>query len=113
MHLTSILLGALASSAAMARSIPKLQIRQIPGLNEVQSRNAEAAIGEVRAWGLNRHACITVIATALQESELQIYANPVVPESMNYPHDIVGGDQDSVGTSYTTPYGTIAAFLFK
>lgn len=68
-----------------------------PGLDAVQSRNAAAAIGEVRAEGLNRQACLAVISTALQESTLHIYANPAVPASMNYPHDLVGGDQDSVG----------------
>lgn len=68
-----------------------------PGLDATQSRNAAAAIGEVRAEGLNRQACLAVISTALQESTLHIYANPVVPASMNYPHDLVGGDQDSVG----------------
>lgn len=68
-----------------------------PGLDDVQSRNAAAAIGEVRAEGLNRQACLAVISTALQESTLHIYANPAVPASMNYPHDLVGGDQDSIG----------------
>lgn len=68
-----------------------------PGLDSVQSRNARDAIGEVRAEGLGRQACLAVISTALQESTLHIYANPAVPASMNYPHDLVGGDQDSVG----------------
>lgn len=68
-----------------------------PGLDDVQSRNARAAIGEVRAEGLPLQACLAVISTALQESTLHIYANPVVPESYNYPHDLEGGDQDSVG----------------
>lgn len=69
-----------------------------PGLDAVQSRNAAAAIGEVRAEGLNRQACLAVISTALQESTLHIYANNAVPASLNYPHDLVGGDQDSIGT---------------
>lgn len=68
-----------------------------PGLDSVQSRNARDAIGEVRAEGLNRAACLAVISTALQESTLHIYGNPVVPASMGYPHDLEGGDQDSVG----------------
>ncbi|KAI0103171.1 peptidase M23B [Nemania sp. FL0031] len=74
-----------------------------PGLDDVQSRNAAAAIGEVRAEGLNRQACLAVISTALQESTLHIYANNAVPESLNYPHDIVGGDQDSVGMFQQRP----------
>ncbi|KAJ6780040.1 hypothetical protein PWT90_01212 [Aphanocladium album] len=82
-----------------------------PGLDAVQSRNAAAAIGEVRAEGLNRQACLAVISTALQESTLHIYANPRVPASMNYPHDLVGGDQDSVGMFQQRPqwYPDIAA----
>ncbi|KAI0401871.1 peptidase M23B [Xylaria palmicola] len=74
-----------------------------PGLDAVQSRNAAAAIGEVRAEGLNRQACLAVISTALQESTLHIYANNVVPESLNYPHDLVGGDQDSIGMFQQRP----------
>ncbi|KAI1420524.1 peptidase M23B [Xylaria sp. FL1777] len=74
-----------------------------PGLDDVQSRNAAAAIGEVRAEGLNRQACLAVISTALQESTLHIYANNAVPASLNYPHDLVGGDQDSVGMFQQRP----------
>ena len=99
MHFTAILLASIASGAAIARSVPKLTARAYPGLDDTQSRNAEAAINEIRAEGINpgRQACLAVISTALQESTLHIYANPAVPESMNYPHDLVGGDQDSVG----------------
>lgn len=34
--------------------------------------------------------------TALQESKLRMYANSSVPESLNYPHDAVGDDHDSL-----------------
>lgn len=98
MQLIATLSVGLMPLAALGYSIPKISARGYPGLNDVQSRNAEAAISEVRAEGLNRQACLAVISTALQESELQIYANPTVPESLNFPHDQVGGDQDSVGT---------------
>ncbi|KAI1260635.1 peptidase M23B [Xylariaceae sp. FL1019] len=82
-----------------------------PGLDDVQSRNADAAIGEVRAEGLNRQACLAAISTALQESTLHIYANNAVPASLNYPHDLVGGDQDSIGMFQQRPewYPDIAA----
>ncbi|EJP62867.1 peptidase M23B [Beauveria bassiana ARSEF 2860] len=88
---------AVPSSTVMALVMPNSTTLGFPGLNHVQSRNAKAAIDQVRAEALNRQACLAVISTALQESELQIYANPVVPASMNYPHDKVGGDQDSIG----------------
>ncbi|KAM3441631.1 hypothetical protein MY4824_001409 [Beauveria thailandica] len=85
------------NSTSLALVMPNSTALGFPGLNHVQSRNAKAAIDQVRAEGLNRQACLAVISTALQESELQIYANPIVPASMNYPHDKVGGDQDSIG----------------
>ncbi|KAJ3498302.1 hypothetical protein NLG97_g1232 [Lecanicillium saksenae] len=64
---------------------------QLPGLDATQSRNAQAAIGE--------------------ESTLHIYANNPVPASLNYPHDLVGGDQDSIGMFQQRPewYPDIAA----
>ena len=96
MKYTATVLACLLSGA-LARSIPKIAARAYPGLDDIQSRNADGAIGEVRAEGLGRQACLAVISTALQESTLHIYANPAVPESMNYPHDLEGGDQDSVG----------------
>ncbi|OAA40511.1 NLP/P60 protein [Beauveria brongniartii RCEF 3172] len=85
------------NSTVLALVMPNSTALGFPGLNHAQSRNAKAAIDQVRAEGLNRQACLAVISTALQESELQIYANPIVPASMNYPHDKVGGDQDSIG----------------
>ena len=97
MQFTAAFLAGLMSCAALARSIPHLAPRAYPGLDDTQSRNADGAIGEVRAEGLPRQACLAVISTALQESTLHIYANPAVPESLNYPHDLEGGDQDSVG----------------
>lgn len=104
MKFTATVLACLMSGA-LARSIPKISARAYPGLDDVQSRNADGAIGEVRAEGLGRQACLAVISTALQESTLHIYANPAVPESMNYPHDLEGGDQDSVGKLQCRNYG--------
>ncbi|KAM3509636.1 hypothetical protein MY11210_006236 [Beauveria gryllotalpidicola] len=88
---------AMPNSTTLALAMPNSTALGFPGLDHVQSRNAREAIDQIRVEGLNRQACLAVISTALQESELQIYANPAVPASMNYPHDKVGGDQDSVG----------------
>ncbi|KAJ4147986.1 hypothetical protein LMH87_002476 [Akanthomyces muscarius] len=93
MQLTTALVAGLLSATALARSVP----RAYPGINEEQSRNAGAAIWQVRNYRLGRQACLAVISTALQESELEVYANPRVPESYKYPHNREGGDQDSVG----------------
>jgi hypothetical protein len=46
---------------------------------------------------LERRAAKIGVATALVESNLKMYANRAVPESLNYPHDAIGSDHDSVG----------------
>jgi len=46
---------------------------------------------------LGRDGARNGIATALVESNLTMYANASVPASLNYPHDAVGSDHDSVG----------------
>lgn len=46
---------------------------------------------------LGRDGARNGIATALVESNLTMYANRAVPASLNYPHDAVGSDHDSVG----------------
>ena len=49
--------------------------------------------------GLSKKAAEIGVATALVESgdPMQMYANNSVPESLNYRHDAVGSDHDSVG----------------
>ncbi|UVF61459.1 minor tail protein [Gordonia phage DalanDe] len=50
-----------------------------------------------KARNLGRDGARNGIATALVESNLTMYANRAVPASLNYPHDAVGSDHDSVG----------------
>ncbi len=45
----------------------------------------------------NSDAAILGVATALVETELTMYANNAIPESLNYPHERVGVDHDSIG----------------
>lgn len=99
MQLTIALVAAALTGTTLARNVP----RAYPGINEAQSRNAGAAVWQIQQYRLGRAACLAVMATALQESELQVYANPNVPESMQYRHDRVGGDQNSVGTFDFSP----------
>lgn len=48
-------------------------------------------------------------AVALVESEMKMYANSSVPESLNFPHDAVGSDHDSVGLFQQRPsWGSVA-----
>lgn len=51
--------------------------------------------------------------TALQESGLRMYANKNVPESLNYPHDAVGSDYDSLNPfqQRVKYWGTVAQLM--
>lgn len=69
----------------------------IDGLGPAQWAHAQAMIAEVQAYGMPERAAVIVIETALVESEIQVLANPNVPESMSIPHDGVGYDHASVG----------------
>lgn len=55
-------------------------------------------------------AAILGVACALQESTLRMLANPAVPESLNFPHDGIGTDHDSVGLfqQRSSGWGTIS-----
>lgn len=50
-----------------------------------------------RSMGITPRGCVIAIATGLVESNIKVYANGAVPESMNLPHDAVGSDGKSVG----------------
>lgn len=51
--------------------------------------------------------------TALQESGLRMYANSNVPDSLNYPHDAVGSDYDSLNPfqQRVKYWGTVAQLM--
>lgn len=53
------------------------------------------------------------LMTALQESKLRMYANSSVPESLNYPHDAVGNDYDSLNPfqQRVKYWGTVAQLM--
>ncbi|EPS31839.1 hypothetical protein POX_d05969 [Penicillium oxalicum] len=69
----------------------------LPGLSATQSQHARDIIAEAKREGLGLQGCSAGIATALVESSILIYANNAVPASLNYPHDAVGSDHDSIG----------------
>lgn len=58
---------------------------------------AQEFINEGQRRGITPRGIIICIATGLVESNLTVYANRKVPESMNLPHDAVGSDGYSVG----------------
>ena len=99
-HFASLLLLAILSSALA---------QDLPGLNAAQSRNARAIIKVAHSQGVGNRGCQVSIVTALQESSIRILANTNVKESLNYPHDGVGSDHDSVGIFQQRPqfWGTV------
>ena len=62
-----------------------------------EDRYALLIIAEGRRRGITPRGIQIALATALVESNLTIYANERVPESMSIPHDAVGSDAFSVG----------------
>ncbi|CAD6986034.1 unnamed protein product [Tilletia controversa] len=80
------LLAALAASGAFA-------------LDSTQQGHANTVVNTALNYGTTApdQACVTAVATAITESALYNYANSGVPASLNYPHDRVGSDHDSVG----------------
>ncbi len=63
--------------------------------------NADAYAHEIfrsaTEHGFGKDGAVIGLATALVESNLRMYANAGVPESLSFPHDAVGSDHDSVG----------------
>jgi hypothetical protein len=63
----------------------------------VKDRHALDIIGEGRRRGISERGIKIALATALVESNITIYANERVPESMTIAHEAVGSDAYSVG----------------
>jgi hypothetical protein len=73
---------------------PKLRA----GIDEKQLAHAVTIVETGQEMGLPRRAFVVAIATALQESRLEVLANVNVPQSFDYrPRDGYGRDHDSVG----------------
>lgn len=65
-------------------------------LRAAQLSNASTIVGVGNSLGVSSDALTIALITALQESGLRNYANSTVPESLEYPHEAVGRDHDSV-----------------
>ena len=77
------------------------------GYADIIRRTAEA-------MGANRDAVIIAFMTVFVESVWKMYANSTVPESLNYPHDAVGSDNDSLGLFQQRPsagWGSVAELM--
>ena len=79
-----------------------------------QESVARTYIAVGKHLALPRSGYIIAIMMALQESSLRVLANPVVPDSLNYPNDGLGRDHDSVGSAQQRPtagWGTVAELM--
>jgi hypothetical protein len=65
--------------------------------------NAKHIVDAAHKMGLDQHAQIIAIATAMQESKLYNLASTAIPESYNYHHEGEGSDYDSVGLFQQRP----------
>ncbi|MDM4718839.1 hypothetical protein QTQ03_04215 [Micromonospora sp. WMMA1363] len=106
------------SASAKASEKPKptkpARPRPVAGLSQAQMDNAKVIVGVGQGLEMPRRALVVAVATAMQESTLLNYANGVVPESQNYPHEAVGWDHDSVGLFQQRPssgWGTVAQLM--
>lgn len=80
----------------------KTQLPDISGEGSFKATgNSMDYIGVIKdmaeGMGLGRAGAKIGVATGLVESNIKILANRAVPESLNFPHDGLGGDHDSVG----------------
>lgn len=81
-------------------------------LDAKQLAIAASIIGVGRELSISDKGIKVALMTALQESVLKMYANSSVPESLNYPHDAVGNDHDSVNPFQQRPHwGTLAELM--
>ncbi|WP_238006911.1 hypothetical protein KZZ52_44585 [Dactylosporangium sp. AC04546] len=84
----------------------------VGGLTQAEMNNAVAIIEAGQQMKLPSRAFVVAIATALQESHLQVLANPNVPASLKLPNEGVGTDHDSVGLFQQRPsWGPVAQLM--
>lgn len=85
-----------AAKPVQAAPVPAQTPPKAPALSAAD-RYATAIIAEGRRRGITERGIVIALSTALVESNLRMYANKKVPESLNLPHDAVGDDAYSVG----------------
>ena len=64
--------------------------------------------------GVGRRGVVIALMTVFVESVWLMYANSNVPDSLNYPHDAVGSDHDSLGLFQQRPsagWGSVAELM--
>jgi cell wall-associated NlpC family hydrolase len=110
--------GCVSSSGAVTQSVlangGSWPGGQAVGLAAGQIAVAQGYISVGKQLGVPREAMVIAIMMSLQESTLRMLANANVPESLQFPHDGVGSDHDSVGSAQQRPaagWGTIAELM--
>lgn len=73
-------------------------------LDEKQLANAAKIITVGTQGGVSAAGIKVALMTALQESKLRMLANSTVPASLDYPHEGVGSDHDSVNMFQQRPH---------
>jgi len=108
-------LGASAENASSVCSIGDVGVLPVPAATgavrihgggqtplDLTARQVAVArdfISVGQQMGVPRDGRIIAIMMSLQESGLRVLANTNVPASLNFPHDGVGSDHDSLGTA--------------
>jgi hypothetical protein len=88
--------------------------RPVAGLNQAAMDNAVAIVEVGKQMHLPKRAYLVAIMTALQETALRNLANSTLPASLNYPHQGVSQNYDSVGLFQQRPsqgWGTVAQLM--
>ncbi|WP_425864713.1 C40 family peptidase [Arthrobacter sp. TWP1-1] len=108
------------AACTVAAAFPGAAIAfEVPGqapvsLSESQVTVAKSYIAVGRARAVPNDGIVIALMMALQESGLQMLANTSVPESLEFPHDGVGGDHDSVGSAQqrtSAGWGSVSALM--
>ncbi|MFD0560126.1 hypothetical protein FB566_4121 [Stackebrandtia endophytica] len=84
--------------------------RPVGGLDEVQMANAVTVVEIGKELGFSERGQAVALVTAMQESLMRNVASDAVPESLQYPHEGIMIDYDSVGLFQQRPsmgWGTI------
>lgn len=107
-------LGNLGDSDELGSYVGKRADGTAVVLNEDQLAAAATIIAVAADLGATPEQIQVALMTALQESSLLMYANSTVPESLEYPHQAVGSDHDSLGWFQQRPaagWGSVADLM--
>jgi hypothetical protein len=106
--------GASPSATRKPNAAQNAKVLPVGALTQKQMDYAGTIVRVGQQLGMSSRGYVIAVATALQESQLQNFANYGVPASLTYPHDAVGYDHDSIGLFQQRPstgWGTVAEIM--